>query len=164
MIIRMFKRVVFLLVLFLIIVPIVKAQDVSNIDQLGIKKADHVASGFEKIQERISLFFHFTPSSKMDSYESLADKRLSELAYAVTSNDNLVEPTASRYATYISGAAEYAVGKGVSKDRKDKFVTHLDGHKKVISELQKKYKHDSGWWLAIQHDLNTIDIVGSKLK
>ncbi len=127
-------------------------------------KVDHVATSFEKLKEKITLFLKFDKKNKVDYYEYLAEKRLAEIAYAVESNNiDLVEPTASRYSTYI-GILTSFVDKNKVTDKKDDLVKMFEKHDRVLTDLQKKFKFESGWWLAIQHDINNTRIFSDKIK
>ncbi len=127
-------------------------------------KVDHVAGRIEKFKEKISLFLKFNKKSKTNYYQYLAEKRLAEISYVIEKNDiDSVEPTASRYSTYIGILGNYVDTNKVSEKKND-LINMYERHIKILTELQKKFKHDSGWWLAIQNDINTIKIFIEKTK
>ncbi len=130
----------------------------------GVLEVDRVASKTEKLKEKITLLLKFDKSKKADYYKYLTEKRLAELIYVVKSeNIDLVEETASRYATYIGQLTNFIRENKLSSKKNDLNEMYND-HTLRISEIQKKFKYDSGWWLAIQHDLNTILILKDQIR
>lgn len=143
-----------LLGLFLVLPGIVFGQEI---------KVNHIAGKVEKVKEKLTLLFKFNKSAKADYYQYLAQKRLAELSYVVENDQiNLVEETASRYSTYIGILTNYVVANGLTSKKSD-LSAMFDKHAELIKLLQKKFKYDSGWWLAIQHDINTISLLKDKL-
>lgn len=127
-------------------------------------KVDHLATRVEKLKEKITLFFKFNKSDKANYYQYLVEKRLGEMTYVIENNKiDLVEETASRYATYLGQLTDYVRKNNLSGEKSD-LLEIFERHTKIISESQKKFKYDSGWWLAIQHDLNTIIILKDQIK
>lgn len=117
-------------------------------------KVDHVAGKFEKLKEKIGLFLKFDKKSKTDNYQYLVEKRLAEISYVIEKNDiNSVEPTASRYSTYVGVLGNFVEMNKVG-EKKDDLMKMYERHIKVLSDLQGKFKFESGWWLAIQNDIN----------
>ena len=118
---------------------------------------NHLANPFEKAIEKITLFLKFTNDAKTDYLLFILEKRVAELVYTVTANNlDDIEPVASRYATYTQSIAGFVIQNHLVT-KKDKLVSQLIRHKTLIENLQRNYKFESGWWLAIQHDTNTID-------
>jgi len=116
-------------------------------------QVDHVARGFEKIKERVTLFFKFSKDSKLDYLAYLSEKRLAELEYGVNNDVNLIEETASRYTTYQGKLSEFVISNKMS-DKKDPLSKMYSNHIAVLEKLQSKFEYDSGWWLSIQHGIN----------
>lgn len=159
----MFKKILSVLAIVLVstflLASVVQAQDSST-----TIKVDHVAGGLEKVMEKVTLFLKFNKEAKTDYYQYLLEKRLAEISYVIGANNiDMVEPTASRYTTYIGVMADYMIANKVS-DKKDQVTAEFGRHRKVLMDLQGKFKHDSGWWLAIQHDINSTNDFTEKLK
>lgn len=155
------KYLVFLLTLLIFFVCInnVSAQD----NLTPTLTVDRVASNFEKLGEKITLIFKFGPKNKSDYHQYLVEKRLAELYYSVkTDQIDLVEPTASRYNTYLGRLNEYIMANSL-KDKKGEIKNLYDKHSKIIEELQKKYKWDSAWWLSLQHAINNLKDFSTKI-
>lgn len=149
---------IILLTLGIILTPSTKAKDEVTLNFT----VNHVATKFEKLGEKISLFFKFGKEAKVDEYQYLLEKRLAEVSYAVNNNIDMVEPTASRYSTYIAVTTDYMLANKVS-GKKDQVVATYKRHNKILTALQQKFKHDSGWWLAIQNDINLTNDSAAKL-
>lgn len=131
--------------------PVVAAQELS-----ANFKVNHIASPFEKIIEKIRFKFKYDNNDKADYLRYVLENRLAELVYVVSEGRvDDVETTASRYNTYQLSTINFIIqNKRVSQ--KDNLISDLNRHKQVIEKLQENYKFESGWWLAIQHDINSI--------
>lgn len=141
----------------------VRAQEQTESNSPEVK-VDHLAGRFEKLQEKLTLFFKFNKKDKVRYYQYLSEKRLAELYYVIqTSQIDSVEETASRYSTYIGTLTNFMVSKNVKED-KDSLINMFDRHIKIIEGLQKKFKFESGWWLAIQHDINSAKLFSDKIR
>lgn len=122
-----------------------------------------VESKWGKVTEKISLILKFSAQSKVDYYKYILEKRLAELTYVIESDQiDLVEPTASRYATYSGIVSDFVINKKVTT-KKEELIKTFERHEKLLLQLQSKFEHDSGWWLAIQHDINNTKSFRDKL-
>ncbi len=154
---------VFFCLIFLINYRLVSAADEQQVISPEIK-IYHVAGGFEKIKEKIILFFKFNNNDKTDYYQYLAEKRLAEVYFVVNSNQiNLLEPTASRYSTHIGNLTNFVTTKKISA-KKDGLVGMFERHIKIVEEIQKKVPVDSGWWIALRHDINSAKDFKEKIE
>jgi hypothetical protein len=127
-------------------------------------QADHVARGFEKVGEKVKLYSKFSRDAKIDFQIYLVQKRFAELKYVVDNNKvNLIEETAARYGAYVGRLSDYMIKKK-AKARTEEVTKMYENHSKAIQILQSNFKYDSGWWLAIQHDLNILAEFSSKLR
>lgn len=125
-------------------------------------QVNHIAGGLEKIVEKLTLFVKFNKSDKLDYQEYLLEKRLAELKFAVENDIDLVEETASRYSTYAGSLTNFIVSNEIENEKK-RILETFDKHSSIISSLRDKFGFESGWWLAIQHDVNTIEILREKI-
>lgn len=126
-------------------------------------KVDRIAGKIEKVKEKLSLFLKFNKVAKVDYYQYLSEKRLAELVYAVENDVNSLEQTASRYSTYIGTLTNYVLANKITGEKQD-LVSMFERHTRIIESLQKKFEFESGWWLAIQHDINSLGIFKDKIK
>lgn len=160
---RQMKKLTILLLFFVVYfwtIPRIEAAD-------EIKpsiQVNHIANNVEKLQEKITLFFKFDKKDKTKYMEFLSEVRLAELYYGIKSNQlDLLEPSASRYSTYIGNLTNFAMANRVSSE-KDELTKMFEQHIKIIEELQSSIPHDSGWWLALQHDINSAKLFKDKIK
>lgn len=126
-------------------------------------KVDHIASRTEKIKEKIGLILRVNKTAKINYQIKIIEKRLAELYWAVENDVDSIETAASRYSTYI-GNLELFLETNRDIISKDQILNTFNKHKEIISNIQSKFERDSGWWLSIQHNLNTIDILSDKIR
>lgn len=126
-------------------------------------KVDHVASGLEKISEKVTMFFKFNPEEKAKYSLYLTEKRFGELKYILESNqDNLIEPTSSRFSTYLNLLTERLVKDKISS-QKDSTISMSKRQYEELTKLQSEYTYDSGWWLSLQWSIDNLKGVPDKL-
>lgn len=117
-------------------------------------EVNHIANIQEKVKEKLTYFFKFNKTAKVEYQEYLTEKRLAELSWTIKSNHiDGVEPTASRYTTYLEKLITLVNTYGLTgevKKLKETSLRHID----ILTDLQSNFKYDSGWWLAIQHTIN----------
>jgi len=126
-------------------------------------EVNHVARGFEKVAEKLTLLSKLSKKSKANYHTYLLEKRLAELHYAVNNNVDLVEETASRYSSYAGRLSGHLI-KNKLTDNKEEILNMYERHSQVIENLQQNFEYDSGWWLAIQHDRNVLKEFAAKLQ
>lgn len=120
-------------------------------------KVTHIANVFEKLGEKVTLFFKFSKDSKFSYQKFLLEKRLAELKYVIESKEwQPVEETSSRYATYLSKFNNFVLENNLGSSKKDEIIKIYDRHSKILKELQQNFEYDGGWWLLLQHDINLI--------
>lgn len=162
--------IVVLIILNILIFPtIIKAQ---WLDQPGekldyaalVRPVDHIANIRERLQERINLFFKFFPESKYKYQKELTERRLGELVYVIEKRKgDFIEETSSRYSTYLGRLTELVVSSKQS-DKKTELFKMFENHNKALNELIKNFEANSGFWLLIQHDINSIKLYKDQIK
>ncbi|KKU10929.1 MAG: hypothetical protein UX13_C0001G0020 [Candidatus Woesebacteria bacterium GW2011_GWB1_45_5] len=121
------------------------------------------SSVWGRVGEKAGLFLKFSKNSKAVYWRKLLDIRLAELKYSVEDDKiDFVEETASRYSTYLGHYTNYLAKKNLTGE-KDITLSMFAKHQGILSSLRDKFEYDSAWWLSIQHDINTIDILKAKL-
>lgn len=127
-------------------------------------QVDHVANIFEKLKEKVTLFFKFSKEGKYNYQKYLVEKRLSELKYVVESKQgNFIEETSSRYSTYLGTLSSFVIDNKLS-GKKENILTMFNDHIKAIEKLQENYGSESVFRMLLQHDINTIKLFTTKLK
>lgn len=165
----MFKKLIFFLLVLVFLLQFGSAgtraetEDNSSISA-KIQKVKHIANIRERLSERIALFFKFSPEEKINYQKSLAEKRLSELQYVIDNKrGELIEEASSRYSTYLGRLTNLMVSKRDFRKR-DEILNMLEQHSKVVEELTSKIERDSGFWLLLQHNANSIKLYSDQIK
>ena len=126
-------------------------------------QVDHISVGFEKLKEKITLFFSLTVNKKIRYQIVLVNKRLAELKYAIDSEQiDLIEPTSSRYATYVGKLVNYVTKNKATASLVDINIM-FENHKGALAIMRDKFPSNSAWWLMLQQDIDTINIFQNKL-
>lgn len=113
---------------------------------------------WEKFRERMI----FDSNSKINFNESLLKTRLAELNYVVERKFlSEIQTTSERFA-YQAGILTDEVVKA-NRD-KEKIVKEFDKFSKTLERLRDKYPANSSFWMLIQHDINTLNILAKGLK
>lgn len=114
----------------------------------------------QRIKEKIRLAI--TPKSKKFDYLfRLTDLRLNELSVVVDSQENdLVEKTSSRYSSFVGNLIDTVL----SDDQKNKAMDLFSKHSERLAELRDKYPANSAYWLYLQQNIDTIQILSEKIK
>ena len=126
-------------------------------------QVDHVANVIEKFNEKVTLFFKFSKEDKYNYQKFLLEKRLAELTYIIgNENWDPIEETSSRYATYLGNFNKFVLSNDL-KDKKEEVLSIYQRHGGILEELQMNFEYDSGWWLLLQHDINSTRIFTNQI-
>lgn len=133
-------------------------------DELQPKvKVDHIANVFEKLKEKVTLFFKFSTDDKFNYHQSLAEKRLAELKYVIESKQgNLIEETSSRYSTYLGSFTDFTIENKLS-NKEEELIKMLEEHQKILETLNN-FEYESGFWMLMMHDINATKIYSTKAR
>lgn len=115
---------------------------------------------WEKIIERIQ----FTTSGKISFHKSLLTSRLAELKYVVDNNLLNELQTSSERFSYQSGIFIQELSKSNQSNTKEKTEPMFTSYSKLLEQLRDKYSANSSFWMLIQHDINTLQILLQNLK
>lgn len=167
----MFKILIsqLLILSLFIFVPTVIAEDLQTTPQPTVQittnvQVNHIASTFEKIQEKFTLFTKFNNEDKVKYQEYLAEKRLAELKFIIENNQiDSIEEVASRYETYIGSLTNFVVDHKVISE-KEKLQKIYSQHQMILEDFSGRFEQDSGWWFVIQHDININKISSQRIK
>lgn len=158
-----FLLIIFVM-LFLGLQPI-EAQVSSNYQSSeSALKVERISNIRDRLFEKISLFFKFSKENKLDYMIYLQEKRLADLKYAVDNDEgDLIEELSSRYSTYLGNMTNFISERKI-KYKKEEILKMMENHSKIIENLQKNFEFESGLWILLQHDINTLKIFSDKLK
>lgn len=144
----------------------VLARDATN--SPAFVEVTHTAGFFEKVQEKITLFFKFSDNDKTDYYKYLTEKRLGELKLVVESEsfvdkDFQLEQTTSRYSSYLGQTTDFVIGRRLLQ-KKEKLLSIYEEQRLVLESLRDHFPANSGWWLLLDQDATATKIYSDKLK
>lgn len=126
-------------------------------------EVDHVANIVEKFKEKMTSFFKFSKEDKFNYQKFLLEKRLAELKYVVDSKEwQPIEETSSRYATYLGNFTGFVVNNKLS-NKKEEVLNMYNRHQKILEEFGRNFEFESGFWLLLQHDINSTKIFSSQI-
>jgi len=109
---------------------------------------------FEKFIEKLQ----FTNENKEKYYEGLVQKRLAELKYVVDKNYlDQVEKSTQRVSYQVGVLTDYVVFKKMN-NKKQNLADLYKENKIILERLRDKYPANSGFWMLVQHTINSIDI------
>lgn len=109
---------------------------------------------FEKSIEKLQ----FTNESKEKYYEDLLQKRLAELKYVVDKNYlDQIEKSTQRVSYQAGILTDYVIFKKMN-NKKQNIADLYKEDKIILEKLKSKYPVNSGYWMLVQHIINSIDI------
>lgn len=113
----------------------------------------------EKISGRL-LFFN---DSKLNYEKKLLGARFSELQYISASKElDDVQHTSERFA-YQAGIVADLV-QTASPQEKEKVIKLFSVYRDDLDKIKFYFEMDSGYWILILHDINTLDLLTARLK
>ena len=129
-----------------------------------IMEVNKVTNLRDRLWERITLFFKFSNSDKVNYQQYLAQKRFAELKYVIDSGQgNLIEDTSSRYSTYLGRLTDLIV-KNKMVDKKEETLKMFESHLPILEDLLSDQEYNSGFWLLLQHDINYLKLYVDQIK
>ncbi|MBI2196462.1 hypothetical protein HYU45_02500 [Candidatus Daviesbacteria bacterium] len=113
----------------------------------------------EKGRERVI----FSAEGKISFAASLLKTRLSELDY-VTEKKVLseIQGSSERFA-YQAGILTEELIQSKS-EKKKAIVKEFEKYSKFLEPLRDRYPANSSFWMLVQHDINTLSILGERLR
>ena len=112
--------------------------------------------GIEKLQ--------FSKESKINFYQSQLKVKLSELNFVVEKKLlSEVQQSSERFA-YQAGILTDELVKQNKTEDKEKITREFEQYSKFLENLRDKYPANSAYWLLIQHDINSLNILAKRLK
>lgn len=118
---------------------------------------------FKRIKEKGLMAIKFTPISKFEYSVVLIEKRLSELVSLVDLKELDMITSASQRFSYQAGILSDLNSK-LKTDQNEKIKVKFDNYEKILSELRDNYPANSAYWLLIQQNIDTLNILSGKMK
>ena len=117
----------------------------------------------KRVKEKIKMAITFSSKERVRYGIILLEKRLSELASLVDRKDaTYLESSAQRFAAQAGVLANYASGSG--KEMKELTLPYFEGYKPILEQLRDNYPANHAYWLSIQQDIDSLDILSDQLK
>lgn len=173
---RIFRRLLALLLVFAILIPLFSETIFSQENKATFQNTKKVEyekvnpdSGYryilKRFQEKLKLAFLFSASDKERFYEELVARRLAELKYIVEKNDRFRHEIASkRYFTTAGQLTEYILKNKNLESKKQDVENLLSSHLPVIDDLEKRFNDTTAEWRFIKHDADYLRIYIGKLQ
>ncbi|OGE72387.1 hypothetical protein A3H40_04045 [Candidatus Daviesbacteria bacterium RIFCSPLOWO2_02_FULL_38_15] len=152
-------KVILLVIIFVFVsnLSLVYGQQDINLPSVSIQPSMTyypVKRLFEKFMEKLQ----FTNETKEKYYEDLVQTRLAELKYVVDKDYlDQVEKSTQRVSYQVGVLTDYVVSKKLN-DKKQSIADLYKKDKIILEKLRDKYPANSGFWMLIQHIINSIDI------
>jgi len=118
---------------------------------------------FKRVKEKALMLIKLTTRSKYKYSKLLLEKRLSELVSLVDSKDPSLITGASQRFSYQAGILSDLNNKLKTTD-KENVKNIFENYKVVLSELRDNYPANSAYWLLIQQNIDTLNILFDKMK
>jgi hypothetical protein len=93
----------------------------------------------------------------------LLEKRLSELVSLVDRKDATYLETSSQRFSAQAGFLANSAAAG-DEEMKKSILSYFEGYKPILEKLRDNYPANYAYWLSIQQDIDTLDILSKKLK
>lgn len=117
---------------------------------------------FKRVWEKGSEKLQFDEQSKIVFYESLLNTRLAELNFVVENKLlSQVQTSSERFAYYAGILTEELIKN--NKD-KTKVIKKFEQFSKILEKLRDNYPANTSFWMLVQHDINTLNLLSDKLK
>lgn len=117
---------------------------------------------FKRLWEKGTERLQFSRQSKITFYQSQLKTRLAELNYVVERKLlSEVQTSSERFAYY----AGILTGELVKENKdKEKMVKEFEQFSKFLEKLRDKYPANTSFWMLVQHDINTLNLLSDTLK
>ncbi len=159
-------RILLLLVVSFVILSfqsLVLAQETIAISRQGINP-DSPYYDIKRVWEKINEQVRFSQQSKIEYSQILAENRLSELSYIAEGKQlDYFETSSNRLSAQLGTVANLAV-KTASSTKKAEIVLQFTKYIRVLEKLRDLYSANSSYWLLIQQNIDTLNILSEKLR
>lgn len=121
---------------------------------------------FKRVWEKFYLFvLSFQPKSKVNYEITLLNERLEELNY-VAENKLLskVEDSSKRFAYQAGVLISELIKQNKAQDENNLMIMKFEDDIKLLARLRDLFSANSSYWLFIQQDIDTLNILSSRLR
>lgn len=118
----------------------------------------------KRLWEKINEQMRFSQESKIGYSQILAENRLSELSYVAQEKKlDYFETSSNRLSAQVGTVVNLAA-KTASPRKKAEIVLQFTKYINVLEKLRDLYSANSSYWLLIQQNIDTLNILSEKLR
>jgi len=161
-----FKLVAFLLVVsFLLVSPLISIAQSPETFGLTVQKTLPGSAGynFKRLKEKITASFKFSYQAKFSYRQKLLEKRVSEFVSLIENKNQSELPSSSQRLAYQSGILAESIVNS-SKEDKELVLALFAKYKPILDKMRDHFPANSTFWLYSQQNIDTLNILGAKLK
>lgn len=125
---------------------------------------------FKRVWEKAHYYIIVTKNNRFLFNKSLIGERLSELRYVVEKKISPeIKPTTERFAYQAGITVDQLISLNEKNipdkiDKTNHLKANFENYKKTLASLRDLYEANSSYWLLIQQDIDTLDILFDKIK
>jgi len=161
------KQLLFLIVLAFYFLIVNKAlADTTQDIVINYPKINSMSPYYQskRFWEKTVYYFTFSNKSKASFNQELLKERLAELKYVADKRLlSGIETAAKRFSSQAGVSAE-AVKNLKDNNKISATVEEFNSYTKILNGLRDLYAANSGYWLAIQQDIDTLKILSDEIK
>lgn len=117
----------------------------------------------KRLKEKVSELLIFFPDSKLNYSRKLLRTRFSELNHIIQEQSlDEVQRSSERFAYQAGKLTELAEKE--PKEAKEKTINLFKTYQDDLNQMKYKFEQDSGFWILVLHDINTLDYLTARLK
>jgi len=117
----------------------------------------------KRLKEKFTELTSFSSEAKIKYGIILLEKRLSELASLVERKDPIyLESSSQRLSAQAGNLADYA--STLDTERKELVLSYFKAYTPPLNKLRDNYPANYAYWLSIQQNIDTLNILSEKLK
>ena len=119
---------------------------------------------FKRLWEKGMDKLQFSKELKINFYKSQLKTRLAELNYVVENKLlSEVQQSSERFSFYAGILTDELVRQNKVQD-KEKAIKEFEKYSIFLNKLRDNYPANTSFWMLIQHDINSLDILSKRLK
>lgn len=119
---------------------------------------------FKRIWEKFALFVLFWPQSKLNYENQLLDIRMAEFKKIAEGRELGEFQKSSERLSYQAGILTDQIKDSENEQDKQELKNKFSSLNKILPGLRDLYPANSSFWMLVQHNINTLEILSGQLK
>ena len=119
---------------------------------------------FKRLWEKGIERIQFSTQTKINFYFSQFQVRLAELNYVVENKFLSEVQQSSERLAYHAGMLTDQLVEQNNTEEKQKYIKEFEKYTSFLEGLRDVYPANTSFWMLVQHDINTLNILSEKLK